>query len=280
MANKCNDSHKKKNSEHQAIKFIFGAVVFSVPICVYLLVTVFIFPVPNSGFIIMGVVGTCALGLGAVLLFNIIVSKKSRKESRLYILPSVPFLIGFILIMISSVILYLPHLYAKFDSAFVDYYFLLWSFFVIPAAVYPFIRMFLTQSLRNKGYSKTIIKKNTTGFKNFWFYDKINEFYDLGAIYTLNRAYLYAFSAGLFLHIILGWWKPVCVISAMSLCFTFLTGAILWLLTAFRWRKSVSNFSEGKKSQRYAEGIVIPLFGAVFLFMCIYPLIVYIPKVL
>ncbi len=59
--------------------------------------------------------------------------------------------------------------------------------------------------LRLKKNSKTYIKKNTKGFRNYWFYEKIHKEQSLGFWYYINIVYLFAVLIVTFVVITIGY---------------------------------------------------------------------------
>lgn len=131
---------------------------------------------------------------------------------------------------VSVLFLYDQTLYTAFDQEMVSYYFINVIFLCLPAIYYMMFRFGIESWLRAKRIGKSRIKGYKKGKKNFWWYEKINEKYDLGLLYGINRLFTIAYPAALILHLLFGWIKLVSIPVSFLLV---LSGGLSALMSLF-----------------------------------------------
>lgn len=96
--------------------------------------------------------------------------------------------------------------------------------------LYANLRSGIYTHLRLRKISKTSIRKNQKGFRNYWFYQNIQKNYGLGLAYGLNVAYLLTWLLHLamaLLGLILPWLQLPVLLCASLLCLIELP-AVFW----------------------------------------------------
>ena len=121
MAKKQSNSKKKSPANYSKMKAVgflkFIALIF--PLLTYVIITTFVFPAPNSGFIFLGIIGSFIFGFGLVDIVGYLDNLNLGIQ-----VSGFAFGLGGIMTGISSVIMYIPAIYATIDEQQVSYYFL------------------------------------------------------------------------------------------------------------------------------------------------------------
>lgn len=242
---------RKKKVESKNLSVIaflrVSALLFPLPL--YLLFTVFLFPAPNSGFFVLGIVGAFAIGLG---LMNIAGLYDDTYFG--HAITGIALGVGSLLILVSSFIMYIPSIYSEFDERYVTLYYLLWIAQVVCAIWYMFFRKGVQQSLRGKGISKTAIEKALKGCRNFWWYEAIQSEFNIGWIYHLNKAFTILLPVTCVTHLLFGWMKIVSLVVAVGCCVLCLICEPMWMLSHSSSKHL--NTPEAKKN-KYASPIAL-----------------------
>lgn len=92
-------------------------------------------------------------------------------------------------------------------------------FSIFSLLFYGYLRSGIYSHLRLRKISKTAIKRNLKGFRNYWFYRDVQKNYGLGWIYRLHLAYFWGWIFHLsmaLLAVALSWMKlPVLICSCL-----------------------------------------------------------------
>ena len=236
--------HKLKQSFFESCSVFFRVLLLFLPMTLYIIFTLFLYPVPNSGFLVLGAAGTFFLGFGLALLSSFGV-KKLTCGSVVSIAVSVA---GIVCVVISLFVLYNPFIYSLFDEVYVTFYFFAWLILVVAGIWYAFFRHSIVESLRDKGISRTSIKKHWKGAKNYWFYDALHAQFNLGLSYYLNCIFVIIYPITIGLHLFLGWHQMIGHLIAVLLAVICIMSSILWVY-AFK-----------KNPEALLVGIAFPLF--------------------
>ena len=206
---------KKKTKVDQTSNLInFTKILFFLlPMAVYMIMTVQVFPAPNSGFLCLGYLGCFFIGLGLMNLASLLDGSSFGIVVTLFLVG-----IGGLFIGISSVIMYTPSIYEAIDEAYVTLWFFLGMTLIVLSIWYAFFRMGFGRRLRSRGYSKSWISKHMKGYRNYWWYESIHKEAEIGWIYFLNKAFTILFPLTFGLLLLLGWWKPFEIAAACATC--------------------------------------------------------------
>ena len=210
---------RKKDNKKKRGSLIVGLINFvkflalMLPLVIFIVVTTWLYPAPNSGFLALGILGCFVLGLGFVNIAGML------DEMYLgHLTTAILLLIGAGFVAISSVILYVPQIYSQLNEKYITFYFVIWTFLALSAIYYGFFRGAVGLHLQEKGLSKGRIKKAKTGCRNYWWYEDLHQKTDLRWIYKVNMAYTILFLCALVLQICVGWWKAVFPFTAGLTC--------------------------------------------------------------
>lgn len=228
---------------------------FLLPLPLYILFTTFVFPAPNSAFLFLGIIGSLFLGVGFGLLAGILNGTYIG-----HIITCIPLVIGIILILISSCIMYIPSIYATFDEQYVSLYFMILSFLFVSAIWYLFFRMTISRILRSKGISKTTIKKLTRGARNYWWYESIHNTYYLGWKFFLNKWFTILYPGVITLHLLFGWYRPLIPIVVSISSVIFIMNAVMWIPVCRSKTKGNSKSQKDNTELSMILGVVFPVF--------------------
>lgn len=205
------EAFKKKHPIGYGVLVACGLGALVLPMIILLLVTAIWFPAPNSGFLLLAMVGCFIIGIG---LFNIVAAWLDQYLGHKVTIGC--FLVGGILVLISCVIMYIPEVYALFDEQIVSYYFFTMLFLALPPVFYLPFRLAVDSWLRRKRIGKNRIKKLKKGMMNFWWYEALHKECNLGLIYHLNKLVTIVYVFDLVLALTLGWIRfMVPVVSGM-----------------------------------------------------------------
>lgn len=205
------EAFKKKHPIGYGVLVTCGIGALVLPMIILLLVTAIWFPAPNSGFLLLAMVGCFIIGIG---LFNIVAAWIGQYLGHKVTIGC--FLVGGILVLISCVIMYIPEVYALFDEQIVSYYFFTMLFLALPPVFYLPFRLAVDSWLRRKRIGKNRIKKLKKGMMNFWWYEALHKECNLGLIYHLNKLVTIVYVFDLVLALTLGWIRfMVPVVSGM-----------------------------------------------------------------
>ena len=206
------------------------------PFPCYLLITLLFFPVPNSGLLAIGCVGTLFLGISLMSLVGLL-----DKMYFGHLITFGSFGLAVLFIGAGSVILYTPAIYELFDQKLVTLYIFIFASFILPSVYYVLFRSSVKTYARNCGASNSTINKLTKGKANYWLYESLNNQYNLGLIYNVNKLFVFIYPCLFLLHLTLGWIRCVCVIDSIIMC-------VLILLSCFMWVFAVRNGRIEKES--------------------------------
>ena len=252
--------NKKKNkSQNYGMVGFLRVSALIIPLPVYLLFTVFLFPAPNSGFLVLGIVGSFAIGIGLMNIAGLYDDNYFGHAVTAIFLG-----IGSLLILVSSLIMYVPSIYSKFDERYVTLYYLVWTALAICAIWYVFFRGGVKLHIRGKGVSKTTIEKSLKGNRNFWWYEQAHTEFDLGWIYYLNKGFTVLFPFVGLLHLLLGWIRIMSIISAAGCCLLCVMCEPMWVLATMSARHL--NIPDAKRKQSGISTLAAMIFPAM---MCV-----------
>lgn len=261
-----NMKNKKKNANANTSFIAFIKVfAFIVPLPLYLLFTVLIFPAPNSGFLFVGIVGSLAVGGGLLSVSGLI--------DGMYFGHAITCIIGGVgatLITVSSLVMYVPSIYSAVDEQYVSFYFLIWLALMISTIWYMLFRMGVSQSLRSYGLSKTAISKAMKGKKNYWLYEAIHKSQGLGWMYYLNKWFIILYAALFLAHLLVGWWRAVSSPLLAAACVMCVLDVALWVPVCFT--QSNEKSSKGQRANSTGAvlilGLIFPILICISLVLC------------
>lgn len=259
-------SYNRKNSSVNYSKMkAAGFIKFLsliLPLVSYVVITVFIFPSPNSGFIFLGIIGSFILGLGFVNIAGHLDDSHLGVE-----ISGITLGLGSVMIGISSVIMYVPAIYTKIDELQVSFYFLIWTVIFVAALYYIFFRSAMKRYMRSQGVSKSRIEELLKGSVNFWLYKAANESLNLKWMYHINKLFVFSFLASSVIHLLFGWSRLVSPIIVVITVFMLTLNIPMWSLVLSTWKESSPN-----KKNRYKIGLFV---GYLFPFGAIAATIIY-----
>ena len=215
-------STKNNMSTMALIKFL----AFIFPLIMYLLMILFVFPAPNSGFIALGILGCIMLGLGLVNITGLIDKMYLGHILTVGLVAS-----GFLFLFVSSVIMYTPEIYSGLNENHITFYFAVWSLLMISAIYYPFFRHAISLDLQSNGISKSTIKKGMDGIRNYWWYQCFKNQLTYRWIFWANKMFTILFPFVCLVQLTLGWWSEafigVLVVLTVLLVLNFAMGFLI-----------------------------------------------------
>lgn len=193
---------KKTDTRKQRLIAFIKFLALILPLVLYIVAIVWLYPAPNSGFLVLGYVGCFVLGLGLVNIVSLL-DEMSLGNT----VSAILLLLGAGLVTISSVIIYVPQFYSQINEQYITFYFVIWTMLVLSVIYYGFFRGAVGLYLEDKGLSKSHVKKAKKGWRNYWWYEELNQQIGLSWIYFVNKTYTLLFLCTIVLQICLGWWS-------------------------------------------------------------------------
>lgn len=199
------EAFKANHPKAYVLLCIVGIFALLFPMMALLAYTCFIHPAPNSGFLVLTMVGAFIIGIG---LFNIVAAW--IKQYLGHTVTAVCLILGSAMVAISMIIMYVPQVFDWFDEEMVTFYFVQLLFCLIPFFYYAGFRAgFWNWMRRSRKISNSTRKKLTKGMKNYWFYESLHKNYELGGRYVINKIFLIGTLASLGLSLFVGWCRPL-----------------------------------------------------------------------
>ena len=224
------------------VMIFFRILAFFIPIIVYLLIILLVYPAPNSGFIALGGLGSIIIGLGLVNVVGLV--------DNLYLGHIITVMLitcGGLFVAASSIVMYTPSIYSKLNEKYITFYFIVWSLLIVSGIYYLFFRSAISLDLRKNGLSKSRIKKNLKGPRNYWWYEGLRDQLSHCWIFSINKLFTILYPSVCLFHSLLGWWRTVSpfilfvlivlMILNFAMCFLILT---TWKLAHFEHSHSNS----------------------------------------
>ena len=204
---------KKAAASKQGLLTVIRSMFLILPLVLYLAVTDWLYPAPNSGFLVLGFVGCFLLGLGLVNIVGLLDNMYFG-----HAISAILLLLGVGLIAASSLIIYVPQFYARINEKYVSFYFIIWTMLLLSIIYYGFFRGAVSLYLEGRGLSRTHIKKGKKGKRNYWWYEELNKQISLSWIYYVNKTFTLLFLFAIAFQVCLGWWSLVFPITTTMTC--------------------------------------------------------------
>lgn len=245
---------KKQHPKAYGLLCFIGITVLFLPMLLLMLFCIFLYPAPNSGFLILAFIGAFSIGIG---FFNIVAAWIGQYLG--HKVTAFCLLIGAVLTAISLVIMYVPDFYRIFDEAAINCYFIQLIFCMLPPIYYLPFRHFFNKCLPEKtGLTEKRIKRMQKGIRNFWLYESIHQEYDLGFRYKLNKIFLYLYVACTALFLLTGWHRIMIPVTTGAICLCILLCVPLQLVTPIGTTHN-SIFPRIRFAANSCSAIVFPL---------------------
>lgn len=228
-------SEERFRAEHPiAYKIIAACEVaaFLLPLIIYMIFVFGIYRTPDNPWMALGLIGDIVMGIG----FSSIVAAWMG-EYLGHLVTGICIGAGASMVGVSVIFTYDRTLFALFDQKMVSYYFLNLLYLCIPAIYYGMFRVSIGGWLQAKRIGLSRIEKYKKGKKNFWWYEKINEEYDLGLLYGINRLFTIVYPAALILHLLFGWIKLISIPVSFLLVLSGVLSALMSLFSSVQSNK-------------------------------------------
>ena len=242
--------------------FLVALGVFSFMLPLLLLIVYFVAggDEPVGGWAILAILGCLVIGVG---LFNIVAA--IIRQYLGHLLTAICLGGGGLIVALSIFMIEHPHLY---DIDISMYYFVTLVFLLVPLIVYFFFRLndieYLSGKLKRR---ERTLRKSMKGKKNFWWYQKIHEEFDIGPIYYLNRAFTLLYLSAAAVTLVLGFFKATIPIVCAINLLTYAATAILWVYASVMYNinsyKSPIVLLRRSSTQRI-DSSVLDIFSVLF----------------
>lgn len=257
-----------ENTNGWRLKIFLRILCGIFPPLVFIVMTTFVCPAPNSGFLLIGYLGAFLLGIALFALLGL--SRKDHSSVH-YVMTGI-FVAGIVLICISLILLYIPSVHLLFQEEFVDFYFAHWVFMTIPAIWYAIFRIALFNSFRREKKSRTFLKKSMKGIKNYWWYEQLNSEHGLGWIYHMNKCFTIMFATSLGLHFIIGWCRAFSALIATIFAISCIPCSAMWVFSSMQISQDefgnkivlFAPYIKGKTKKWYGYSSFLHIGGAIF----------------
>ena len=225
MARSRKKRKKNKRGEGKSTAFHTAAICIALflPLVIYLALMLAVFGAPDSPWLMLGFVGAFAVGIGCAALVSSLFWKLP-----LGVLGIIPFAVGAILILISSLLMFAPGLKTLLNTEMVSYSFITVGFLAFSLIFYMLFRFSLESWIRRVyRMSNTYIGKAKKGKRNYWWYEALHREVGLGVLYGMNKLYTLLSPAALALTLLTGYFRPMSVpICALVTAVSLLTAAM------------------------------------------------------
>ena len=242
--------------------FLVALGVFAFVLPLLLLIVYFVAggDEPIGGWAILAILGCLVIGVG---LFNIVAA--IIKQYLGHLLTAICLGGGGLIVALSIFMIEHPHLY---DIDISMYYFVTLVFLLVPLIVYFFFRLNAIEYLSGKlKRRERTLRKSMKGKKNFWWYQKIHEEFDIGPIYYLNRAFTLLYLSAAAVTLVLGFFKATIPIVCAINLLTYAATAILWVYASVMYNinsyKSPIVLLRRSSTQRI-DSSVLDIFSVLF----------------
>jgi len=227
--------------ENSAGSCVVDTAVGLLPLALWLLCTLLLFPAERIWAVIIGGIGTLPLGF----VLRMVTLRASPGEAPTFLVfDGIPLVSGSVVVIAAAVALYLVP-----DGNVMTHYCVGLIFHLINIIFsFPKFRFAVEEKLRRARVSKSRIKKLKQGAKNYWFLTALHRECDIGIAYPLNAAFVVLFPAALTMQLLLGWCRllllPVGIVAALSLAL----GTVLQIVSMRRtihgsWREWLGSLS-------------------------------------
>ena len=154
-----------------------------------------------------------------------------------------------------------------FTDEQVNFYFITLLFLLIPLLLYPWFRHSVHFLLRSeKKLSRSAIKRNMTGKRNFWWYKALHEAEGLGALYYLNLIFTILYPTAFLTAFFFGFIKvmsiPILILSAL----TYINALVM--LACAQIKKNIREY--GSPLVLWIKGKYLDIFTWIFLLVILY----------
>ena len=246
---KKNKKKDKSTRKFEAFYIFLRVVGFILPLIAYLILTIAIFPAPNSGLTVLCILGAILVGIGLVNVVGLIDGYHFGYFFTLLFMG-----VGAVFISVGAILMYVPSIYSALDEKTITKYFIVWITLAVMAIMYFFARRGIIYILRSKKISQTTIKSLMHGKKKFWWYEAIHEQYEMGSVYWINKVFTGAYAIILLIQTTIGWWKPL--VDAVA----FGTALLCFLFSALFWQACSPQIADKKEHLSIESAVVIPVF--------------------
>ena len=123
---------------------------------------------------------------------------------------------------------------------------------------YIIFRNGITIKLKQNGLSSKRIDELTQGLKNYWWYQSVQKMYDLKWLYHLNKLFTTIYVGTIFVHLLLGWWTPIAVITVLGACTLCLLSVPLWGVSLAQAQKTPGSITL-QFAFRGILGLILPV---------------------
>ena len=233
MKKKKNNINKDPDRAHPVknwLKVICVILSFSIPWIVVLILSEFVFPENDSAFIVIAILGCFIIGIGLCNLVAILFGEVNfGYKATIWMLA-----IGSVITAATFIVMYVPEIYALFNEKIVSLYLFSYFLWFLLCFNYAFFRFGVTSFCKNKGMSKSRIKKLKKGMRNYWWYESIHKEYNLGIVYTPNKVFTVSVPTAFILHVLFGWIRPFIVLTCTTYVFTSLIMVILQIFSSIQ----------------------------------------------
>ncbi len=225
MASSKKKRKKNKRDEKDSTSLQTAAIIAALilPLVVYLALMLAVFGAPNSPWLMLGFVGAFAIGIGCAALVSSLFWRLP-----IGVLGIIPFAVGALLILTSSLLMFAPGLKTLLNTEMVSYSFITVGFLAFSLIFYMLFRFSLESWLKREyRMSNTYIRKVKKGKRNYWWYEALHREVGLGVLYGMNKLYTLLSPAALALTLLTGYFRPMSIpICALVTVVSLLTAAM------------------------------------------------------
>ena len=212
-----------------------GIFVLVAPVMAYIIIFEIFLDAPNSGWLMLGVMGAFVVGIG---LFNIVAAFFDQYLGHIVTFGAL--LIGGAMIGASWFLLFDKKFLSLFDSEMVSFVIINDLFLLLVLIVYIMFRFEVSKWLTAKHkVEEKDLNEMKKGKLNFLWYEQVNTQYPMGAIYGMNKLFTVLYPVTFLINIIFGFFKVMVIpIEVMSILIV-LIAAIMFVFSITQENKAL-----------------------------------------
>ncbi len=252
---------KRKEKPISTKKKIYNAISGIISVLPFLIFILIINLIPShwSGFVVLGGIGGLAVIVPILALFHFDWKHVKPHQYRTVKNLVMAIIICFLIMGISLATAYIPVLYNHINQDAAGFYAFGFLDILMFITFYFFARGAILDNLKQH-FSNTELNRLTEGVKNQWWYDAVNKERSMGIVYIANKLFTIGFVIGTALHILLGWWAPVVMTSALLMCFTGFMLCILMFNAGLVYNFISAKTKKGKRKPPKVNSFIFIVF--------------------
>ena len=243
---------RKKNSGKSCLKAVFALVLLFTPLFLFFIFW-YLFSRISSLLLFIAGFGAFITGVALLIAYLSFLTKKPEGKLAGWI-PCAIFLAGAFISAVPSMLLFDPKAVEKINENQIAVYILCAGVFLILFIYYWLFRLNIQAYYVENGFRKRDVRLLSQGWRNYWFYEKLNDQKSMGSIRFPLIVSTCLYVTLLCVYVLFGWWKPVLIFVGVFLAALCILNGVLIVWTRSKVNNKKSNIA-------IAESVVLSLFA-------------------